>query len=222
MSDLPAVPIAPVPDPDLRALLEALKLEIFASLNCHQWGIIQSFDAAKQTAVVQIAMLRQIPQVADGAARYVAKPFPLLLDVPVFVNSGGAGTLTFPIANGDLALVLFNDRDIDTLWSTGNVAVPNSGRMHDLSDGLAIVGFRTGAKPLAGYDVAKVVLALASTKIKLGTKVRIENGTTDLLTVLTNLMTVLTAWVNTGGSTPNPATVAALTAITAQLNTLLE
>lgn len=222
MSDTVPVPQAPVPEPDLRALLEAFKLEIFASLNCHQWGIVKSFNAAKQTVVVQIAMLRQIPQNVGGVSSYVAKAVPLLLDVPIFIPSGGAGFLTFPVAAGDLCLVLFNDRDMDTLWATGGVAVPNSGRMHDLSDGLAIIGFRTGANPLAGYDVAKVVLALGTTNLKLGTKIHLANGTTDLLTVLTNLITVLTAWVNTGGSTPNPATVAALNAITVQLNNLLE
>ncbi len=135
--------------------------------------------------------------------------------------SGGAGYLTFPVAAGDVCLVLFNDRDFDTFWSTGSIDVPNSLRTHDLSDGLAIVGFRTGANPLAGYDPAKVVLALAATKLSLGAKVRLENGTTDLLTVLTNLITTLTGWVNTGGSTPNPATVTALNAIQTQLNTLL-
>lgn len=215
-------PLAPVAEPDLRALLDNLRLEIFASLNCHQWGIVQSFNAAKQTVVVKIAMLRQIPQIQNGVSSYVAKPFPLLLDVPVFIPSGGTGTLTFPVAAGDLCLVLFNDRDIDTLWATGGIGAPNSGRMHDLSDGLAIIGFRTGANPLAGYDTARVVLALGDTKLKLGTKVRLENGTTDLLTVLTNLISTLTAWVNTGGSTPNPATVTALNSIQTQLNTLLQ
>lgn len=216
MSD--QAPLAPVADPDLRALLDNFKTEIFASLNCHQWGVIQSFNAAKQTAVVQIAMLRQVPQ----AGAYVSKACPLLLDVPVFVPAGGTGFLSFPVAGGDLCLVLFNDRDMDTFWATGNVAVPNSARMHDLSDGLAIVGFRTGANPLAGYDAAKVVLALATTRLTLGPKIRLENATTDLLTVLTNLITTLKTWVNTGGSTPNPATVTALTAIQTQLDTLLQ
>lgn len=222
MSGPAPVPLAPVADPSLRDLLDNLRLEIFASLNCHQWGTIVSFDAARQSATVQIAMLRQIPQVENGAAAYVAKPFPVLLDVPVFVAAGGAGSLTFPVAAGDLCLVLFNDRDMDTLWDTGNVAVPNSGRMHDLSDGLALVGFRTKAKPLAGYDPAQVVLALAATKLTLGPKIRLENGATDLLSVLTNLITTLKTWVNTGGSTPNPATVTALTAIQTQLNSLLQ
>lgn len=222
MSANPPSPYLPVAEPDLRALLDNLKAEVFASLNCHQWGIVQSFDAARQTAVVRVAVLRQVPVVVAGAPAYVSKPYPLLLDVPVFIPAGGSGYLTFPVAAGDLCLVLFNDRDQDALWDSGNVQAPNSGRMHDLSDGLAIVGFRTKAAPLAGYDAARAVLALGSTKIKLGDKLRLENGATDLLTVLTNLVEALKAWVNTGGSTPNPATVTALTAIETQLNSLLQ
>ncbi len=221
MSNGPA-PLAPVATPDLAALLANVKIDILAALNCHQWGVVQSFNSAKQTVVVQIAALRQVVEVNNGQPGFVAKAFPLLLDVPVFIPSGGTGFLTFPVTASDVCLVLFNDRDFDNFWATGTVQVPNSPRLHDLSDGLAIVGFRTGAHPLAGYDTAQVVLALADTRIKLGTKIRLENATTDLLTVLTNLITVLKTWVNTGGSTPNPATVAALTALQAQLDSLLQ
>lgn len=215
-------PLLPVPEPDLDALLKAWKSDIFSSLNCHQWGTILGFTQATQTATVQIAVRRQVPQANGGQPIYVSKAYPVLVDVPVFINYGGPGYLTFPIAAGDVCLVLFNDRDFDQFWATGNVQDPNSPRMHDLSDGLAIVGFRTAVNPLTGYDGGQTVLGWGTTKVVLGPKVGIGNDATSLLTVLTNWINVLKAWTDTRGDTPNPATIAALNAIQIQINSLLQ
>jgi hypothetical protein len=215
-------PQLPVPDPDLRALLQAFKIEILASLNCHQWGVIKGFSAAKQTVTVQIAVTRQVPVDQGGQAAYQSKPYPLLVDVPVFIASGGPGFLTFPIATGDICLVLFNDRDFDQFWATGNIQDPNSARMHDLSDGLAIIGFRTAANPLAAYDPLSVVLANGTTQLRLAEKIILGNDITNLTTILTNWINVLKAFVDTRGDTPNPATLTALTGIQNQINTLFQ
>ena len=53
--------------------LEALKKEIFTSLHCALPGTVVSFDAERQTAVIQ-------PAVKVGSMT-----FPLLGDVPVFM-----------------------------------------------------------------------------------------------------------------------------------------
>ena len=66
--------------------------------------------------------------------------YPLLLDCPVVVLQGGGAYIDLPIAEGDYCLVLFNDRNIDTWWDTGNVVVPRNRRKHSLSDGIALVG----------------------------------------------------------------------------------
>lgn len=192
MSDGPK-PLAPVPDPDLAALLAQVRSEIFASLNCHEWGIVQSFNAAKQTAVVKIAVLRQVPEVKNGQPAYVGKAYPLLLDVPVFVPTGGIGFLAMPVAPGDTCLVLFNDRDYDEFWASGNVAEPNSARMHDLSDGLALVGFRTSAKPLADYPTDRVKLAYGTTALELASKVKLFNALSSLKVQQQKIIDALTA-----------------------------
>lgn len=214
--------IAPVSEPDLSSLLTQLKLQVLIELNCHQWGIVQAFDPALQKATVQIAVLRQVVDPTATPPAYVNRPYPLLLDVPVLCLRGGAGVLTFPIAAGDLCLVLFNDRDFDSFWATGNVQEPNSPRLHDLSDGLALVGFSTKAKNLAGYDPAQVVLALGTTKLVLGPKVGLQNATISFLTVLTNLITTLKAYTDTHGDTPNAATLTALTNNQTDITNLLQ
>ena len=226
MSDLVTSPVPP----DLRALLDNLKAEIFYTLNCHQVGTIESFDPVKQTASIRLSMLRVI------GTEEVA--YPLLTDCPVMFPAGGGAYMTFPVAKGDPCLVLFNDRDIDNWFTTGNVVAPNSIRAHSLSDGVALVGIRSLANPPPYTLNNAVVVGLGSSTIKMTTageivlhrevsgsvseinltaKISLTNNATDLKTALDQLCGVLTSWVNTGGSTPNAAT---LTAITNAKNTI--
>ncbi len=203
MSDAPR-PVQRVAEPDLAALLAAHRAEIFSSLNCHQWGTIQSFDADKQTATVQIAALRLVPTSQGGKPIYVPRAYPVLQDVPVMILAGGDGRLTFPIAAGDLCLVLFNDRDFDAFWATGTVSGPNSQRMHDLSDGLAIIGFRTKAAPISDFFEDGAELRFGDSFLQLTDKVNLASSLTDLKTTLNAVLTALTAL--NGKTGPSAAT----------------
>lgn len=229
MSDLITSPVPP----DLRALLDNLKAEIFYTLNCHQLGVIESFDPVKQTASIRLSMLRVI------GTEEVA--YPLLTDCPVMFPAAGGAYMTFPVVKGDPCLVLFNDRDIDNWFTTGNVVAPNSIRAHSLSDGIAILGIRSLANPpnvnARANDAVMVGLGNnfvrittdgtiqiyrsvggVGSQIALDGKVGISSTAGgSLKAALDQLCGVLTAWVNTGGSTPNPAT---LTAITNAKNTI--
>ena len=107
---------------------EALKKEIFASLHCALPGTVVSFDAEKQTAVIQ-------PAIKMGSMT-----FPLLGDVPVFMP------VSFEVHPGDACLVVFADIDIDAWFDTGVPQETRSARKHSLSDGFAFVGFRAGQR----------------------------------------------------------------------------
>lgn len=158
---------SPTP-PDLRALLTAFKAEVFADLNCHQVGQIVSFNAALQTAVVQLSLQRSVN---GGLVAY-----PLLTDCPVLVLNGGGASLTFPIAAGDPCFVLFNDTDIDKWFTTGNVVAPNTGRTHSLSDGLVIVGARNLSNRIPDYSMLGIELRHPG--IALTGNVRVSTGAT--------------------------------------------
>lgn len=165
-------PNGPIESPDLRAVLNAHRDEVFAGINCHQLGTIISFDAAKQTATVSLNSRRVVfdrAQTENGALQQQPRvvDYPLLTDVPVFVTSGGTARLTLPIVAGDTCLVLFNDRDIDAWWASGQVVAPNSPRMHSLSDGLALVGFRSLANALDDYEADNAVLRLGDSVIRI-------------------------------------------------------
>ena len=126
--------------------LQALKQNILSSLHCALPGTVVSYDAETQTAVIQPAVKRRAEQ-RDGFARSVSGrnyrtvpdvPLPLLRDVPVFMP------VSFEVNPGDACLVIFADCDIDAWFESGDTEVPESGRMHSLSDGFAFVGFKVG------------------------------------------------------------------------------
>ena len=127
--------------------IAALKENILASLHCALPGTVVSYDEEAQTAVIQPAICR-VPQrqnVRDGSLVPRAwngenRPLvpPLLRDVPVFMP------VPFEVNEGDACLVIFADCDIDAWFESGEAEVPESGRMHSLSDGFAFVGFKVG------------------------------------------------------------------------------
>lgn len=122
-----------------RVALDGRQAEIWTALP----GIIQSFDAQAMTVVVQPAVMGQV---TDQAGKTSSTTMPLLPDVPVVFPGGGGFTLTFPVKTGDECLVVFASRCIDAWWQNGGVGVPMEPRMHDLSDGFALVGVRSQAR----------------------------------------------------------------------------
>jgi len=130
----------------LRSAMEGAQAEIWTAMP----GIVQSYDPAVMTAVVQPAVQGRIVD-ERGVASDV--DLPLLPDVPVVFPAGGGFTLTFPIKPGDECLVVFGSRCIDGWWQGGQVSPAPDQRMHDLSDGFALVGPRSRAGALASVDI---------------------------------------------------------------------
>lgn len=111
----------------LQAALQALKEEIFSTLHVAMPGIVMAYDAAARTANVLPALVRK-----DSEGNEVAAP--LLKAVPVFL----CGRETDPVA-GDRCLLIFLDFCVDGFVQNGEACVPDSPRMHDLSDAVALV-----------------------------------------------------------------------------------
>lgn len=112
-------------------------------------GIIQSYNAAAQTVTVQIAIKANVTT-TDGKTG--PQPLSILTDVPVQFPAGGGHGLTFPINTGDECLMVFASRCIDAWWQQGGVQPQAEARMHDLSDGFALLGFRSKARALSNVS----------------------------------------------------------------------
>lgn len=140
--------------PSLTALFDAFRRDIQKNINCVRIGVIQSFspgDASHgPTATVKIAQ-QQVTSISSDGVKTIAE-YPLLLMVPVYFQSGGGFTHTFPIGENDECLLLFNDRELDNWLVQGPGQAPLTGRVHDLADAFALVGVRSNPRGLANIS----------------------------------------------------------------------
>lgn len=77
-----------------------------------------------------------------------------IIELPVFANvppvflSGGSSHLKMPLTVGDSCLLLISERCFDTWYIGQDGAAPLEARMHDYSDGFALVGIKMLAEAL--------------------------------------------------------------------------
>ena len=159
--------------------IAALQAEIWTALP----GIVESYDPARQTAVVRLAVQGEITD-EGGYSSYMT--LPLLPNVPVEFPAGGGFTLTFPVKKGDECVVEFQARDISGWKQSGGMRPPLSGRMHDLTDAVCRVGVRSRARLLApAPDAAAVELrsddGLAKISMSPDKCIKLENPLASLL-----------------------------------------
>ena len=114
--------------------IEALKLDLFSSLHCALPGTVEAWDPETRTADIRPAARPQNRR--NGST---PNPLPVLRDVPVFLPRGLESQCT--VSPGDACLVIFSDYPLDA-WLTGDETAPTPDRRHDLSDAVALVGFR--------------------------------------------------------------------------------
>ncbi len=113
-------------------------------------GIVQEVDYDRQVLTVQLAIRERLNKQGDGIFEDVEVP--ILPDVPFFVYTGGDYCITLPIKPGDDCLVVFGDSCMDAWWQNGGVQNQIERRRHDLSDGFAIVGFRSQPAVVTNYS----------------------------------------------------------------------
>lgn len=150
--------------PKLSDVFVSQKRDVMHSVNSIKVGIVQSIDTANNTVSVQLVIKRLALIREDGTRVFEEKP--LLASCPIVEMYGGSGLLTMPIAVGDECLVFFSDDEIDNWWNTGAVSAPTTSRIHDISDGFALVGVRSVAN-LVTRLTNGARLAYASSKIDL-------------------------------------------------------
>lgn len=124
----------------IRAAVQAALMQVHTAMP----GIVKSFDPASQTATVQPALQREYVDLGAMALPPVPK-------VPVLFLGGGGNALTFPVAPGDECLLVFSERAIDNWFQAGGVRDVSDHRFHDLTDGFAIVGFRSLPHKLSDF-----------------------------------------------------------------------
>ncbi|MHC3068972.1 Gp138 family membrane-puncturing spike protein [Klebsiella pneumoniae] len=139
------------PEESLRLAMASQQAQIWTALP----GVVAAVNLAAQTLSVQPTVQGSVAS-PDGAKQLVN--LPLLVDVPIVWPRAGGFALTFPIAAGDEVLVVFASRCIDSWWQSGGIGAPAEARMHDLSDGFAILAPTSQPKKLSGVSSTNVQL----------------------------------------------------------------
>jgi hypothetical protein len=212
-------------DPTLSDLMNLFKKDIFLSLNCHHLATIQSFNAAAQTVTATINYTKTffILDQTTGLNVPTQVNYPLLQDVPAIILGGGNANLTFPIAQGDQCVVLFNDRSIDNWFQSGQVGPVATSRYHSFADGLALVGLRSLQNPIANYDATRAVLRNGATGVGVSaTQIKLYNAINGSLGMsMTLLLSALTTFMAACESSTDATLVAAATAFVAATTTAI-
>lgn len=128
-------------------------------------GIVESVNLAAQTVSVQPA-IQGVVTAEDGAE--TAVNLPVLVDVPICWPRAGGLALTFPVTAGDEVLVVFSSRCIDSWWQSGGIGPQAESRMHDLSDGFAVLAPTSQAKVLSNVSTTEAQLRTEDESVCIG------------------------------------------------------
>lgn len=139
------------PEESLRMALESYASQLWTALPAS----VVSVNLTAQTVSVQPTIQGSV---ADPAGNVRLVNLPVLVDVPLVWPKAGGFALTFPVAAGDEVLIVFSCRCIDSWWQSGGIGAPAEARMHDLSDGFAILAPTSQPKKLANVSSTNVQL----------------------------------------------------------------
>ena len=203
--------IGPSADPEFADVINKVKSDISYALNCVQIGTIESFNKLLNTASVSVNFKRQLP---DGSTL----DYPLLCDCPVFILSGGGASIEMPISVGDTCLLLFNDRNIDNWFYSGQVTTPANPRAHDISDCICLVGVRSLTKAVPMSDKAIRIMGYSK-------KIAVKNTAANLKTILDSLINaikLITVSVPALGTSGTPINFTSFDTVKAQIALLID
>ncbi len=212
---------------DLEGMIDARVENRLKELHTSFPAIVTEYDPDTQRAHVQ-PCVRRI-WVDDGP-----RDLPALLDCPVVFPAGGAFVMTFPVAKDDECLVVIAERSIDEWWQEGGTQTPAEYRLHDYSDGFAIVGIASKPRalnPAPATDAVEIRTRDGQLRIRM-TDREIDVGATDnekaangetlkqLLSDVIDQIKALTVNTAVGPSSP-PINTPAFAALQAQLPNIL-
>lgn len=125
--------------PDLlRRVLEAHADEIHTCLP----GRVRSYDYATQTATIDLGARRIVRGLDDDEDDDTSEPYPTLVAVPIVWPGSFAGTLHFPLGEGDTVAVFFPEVSIDRWLATGEPEDPGIATRHGIDGAFAIPGLK--------------------------------------------------------------------------------
>lgn len=104
---------------------------------------LHTMTVCKVTAVQEKTISCQpvVARVVNGEA----KTLPEFIKVPPVFMGGGTSYTAHPISIGDYCLLFISERCLDNWYEGSDFVAPIEMRMHDYSDGIALVGLKNKA-----------------------------------------------------------------------------
>jgi len=214
-----------LPDDDLSTLPldEVVKEAIDARLlgvHVAQPGRITAITAEQTVSVQLLLQTRRL----DATT---AEDQPILQRVPVAMAMGQGFLIKLPIAVGDLGLVLFSDRSLDTfLASDGSqTADPADVRMHSVNDAVFLPGLPTTSQNTTDGTTDLVLGAgqggtASQVRLRADGKIQLKNSSQELLALVDQTLTGLQSAQAMTAFGPAPLDAATLQLLS-QLHTAL-
>lgn len=118
----------------IQSHIKSLQHNLYTSLPAR----VLTYNADKQIVDVEVLIKRSYSDSLENRSPVV------LYAVPVSFPSAGGGILSFPVAKGDLVLLVFGMMSIDE-WSvgSGDPVTPKDNRRQSINDAIAIAGIGT-------------------------------------------------------------------------------
>lgn len=128
-------------------------------------GRVESFDPSSQRISVQPLIRRGV---IDESGDRQAERLPVITDVPVCYQGAGDISITFPLAPGDVVLLIFASASLDKWLAVGGDVDPLDDRRHALSDAIAIPGLRATPNAIPAANLDTVALKINAPAIHAG------------------------------------------------------
>lgn len=128
---------------DLYQVLDNKLLEALANLHTITVAVVTAVNDT--TIDCQPVINRQV----NGES----KRLPVFIEVPPIFMQGGGSYTAHPVTVGDYCLLMFSERCYDNWYAGSDFLSPLEMRMHDYSDGFALVGINPQASAIQIPDV---------------------------------------------------------------------
>jgi len=155
--------------PELAQVISDAIEDRLIDVHVHLPGMVQSYDAAKNTAVIELQVQRLLP--TDQRSVFETENLPVLQNVPVAFPGTPEFFFSFPIVAGTTGEVHFSEAAIGQWRATGRVTTPDDIGRHTLSGGVFHPTLKTTAATVPAAQRTDAVFGEIG-----GTQVHVKKG----------------------------------------------
>lgn len=128
--------------PTFRSIVESLTRDALSDMFTMLPGRVVSYNASRQSVDVQPEPKRAY---VDEAGERQVENYPVVTEVPVGFPGAGGVRLTWPLAAGDVVMLLFASTSLDRWLSVAGNPDPADERRNSITDAVAIPGLHSFA-----------------------------------------------------------------------------